>query len=360
MKITRSYLLFLSFILCVAWALPSHAQTTSDGTGLKVSASVDIVGKVGDAGLGSKDRLEVREAELMVYSPVDHLFHGMLNMAAHVGADGAFFEIHEAYIGSTKLIPRSRFVLGHFPLSIGRLNWTHRHEWPFVSAPKVQANFFDPEAVFDTGIEFATLLPTPFYWDLLVGVTNGWTFGHSHTLGERPDIPNHYIRSVHYFDLPHKGGMQLGLNYLGRRNDAGTHFHFPGLDATVKWRRGKRLLFLLQSEIWARMLNPKGGSLETTLGGYIFPQYGFTSQWYFGVRGDFFTVLDLKQATGGRVSNGTYAAVPTLTWKPSEFAALRMAYTFEYDKPGAAPKEIKHGFEFQATFNIGAHPAHDF
>jgi hypothetical protein len=359
-RVKRPFAIPALLSLLLAGSAPVDAQVLDDGSGLKTSAAVDIVGKGGGAGLGRKNRLEVREAELMLYSPVDHLFHGRLTLAAHLEPDGSFFEVHEAFLGSTKMIPRSRFRLGQYFLGVGRLNQIHRHDWPFISAPKVQAEFFGMEGVLDTGGEFSTLLPTPFYWDLTVGIANGWTFGHSHSLGAQPDVPTHYIRSVNFLDLPNEGGIQIGLNYLGRKNEAGTRFHYAGLDATAKWRRGKTLAFLLQSEIWGRVLDPAAGPAETTLGAYLYPQVGLSPQWYLGLRGDYYSVLSLKSAAGGSVNNGTYAAVPTLTFRPSEFATIRAAYTLEYDKPDAAGGNLRHGFEFQATFILGAHPAHDF
>jgi hypothetical protein len=358
MKIRAAYFgVFLSLVgLGPAWA----QSFLGDASGLKAAVAVDIVGKKGEAGLGTEDRLDVREAEVLLFSPVDHLFHGMLNAAAHLEENGAFFEIHEAYLGSTKLIPRSRLRLGQFFLAIGRLNQVHRHDWPFVSAPKVQSEFFDPEGASDTGVEFATLLPTRAFWDITVGVTNGWTFGHSHSLGEKPETPTHYLRSAHYFDLPNNGGTQIGLNYLGRRDAAGTDSQFFGVDATAKWRDGKRLAFLFQSEVWGRVLDPENGEAETTLGAYVYPQYGVTSQFQVGIRGDAYSVLSLEDALGKSVNNGTYALVPTLTYRPSEFSTFRLAYTYATDKPTAAPAETKYAIELQATFILGAHPAHDF
>lgn len=339
---------------------PARAQPAFDETGLQTAIAVDLVGKKGAAGLGREDRLEAREAELLFYAPIDHLFDGTLSLAAHLEEDGAFFEIHEAHIGSTKLIPRSRFRLGQFFLSIGRLNQFHRHDWPFTSAPKVHAEFFDPEGLLDTGGEWSTLLPTDSYWDVTVGVTNGWTFGHSHSLGRRPDTPTHYVRSVHYIDLPNDGGTQIGLNYVGRRNEAGTDLRYVGLDATGKWREGKRLAFLVQSEVWSRFLKPAAGDTENTLGGYLYLQYGLSPRLSVGLRGDAYSVLSLEDAGGNRVNNGTYAVVPNLTFRPSEFSTFRFSYTYEHDKPTAAPAETNHAIEFQVVFILGAHPAHDF
>src|SRR5690606_7614345 len=86
----------------------------------------------------------------------------------------------------------------------------HRHDWPFISAPKVHSEFFDQEGVADSGLEYSVLLPTPFFLDLTLGATNGWTYGHAHTEGTKPRQPNQYVRLATYTDLPAKGGMEVG------------------------------------------------------------------------------------------------------------------------------------------------------
>jgi hypothetical protein len=97
------------------------------------------------------------------------------------------------------------------------------------------------------------------------------------------------------------------------------------------------------------------------LGAYLFPQYGFDANWLLGVRGDLYTVQNLKDATtGASLGNGTYALVPTLTYKPSEFSTLRAAYTREWTSLEGTDTASEHAFELQATFILGTHPAHDF
>ena len=114
-----------------------------DNTGMKVSASVDIQGSSKVSGESdAENRIDVREAEILIYGPVDHVFDGLLSLAAHKEEGASLFEIHEAFLSSSKLVPRSTIKVGQFFLGVGRLNRIHRHEWPFISAPKVHALFF--------------------------------------------------------------------------------------------------------------------------------------------------------------------------------------------------------------------------
>src|SRR5690606_122720 len=96
--------------------------------------------------------------------------------AAH-SEDGTYlFEVHEAYLKSSKLLNRVRMKLGQYFLGIGRLNRFHRHDWPFTLVPKVHSTFFDSngEGVVDTGVEVSWLIPASFFLEWTLGITNGW------------------------------------------------------------------------------------------------------------------------------------------------------------------------------------------
>ena len=184
---------------------------TSDGSGLRIGANADILGQAGlNNGNSASNQLQVREAEIVMYAPADHLFDGALSAAAHHEDGGFKFEVHEAYIGSTKLIPRSRFRVGQFFLGVGRLNQFHRHDWPFISAPRVQKDFFAEEAASDAGLEYSFLAPLPFYLDLTAGLTSGYGYGHFDGDGAKPKVPTHYFRAVTFAAFESGGGVQIG------------------------------------------------------------------------------------------------------------------------------------------------------
>jgi len=348
-------LFFLNFHLQI-----THADTGMNSTGLQQAASIDLVGKAGQGLDGTSDRFLPREAEVLFFSPTDPIFDGMLNLAAHQETGVATFEIHEAYLGSSRLIPRIRFRVGQYFLAIGRLNQFHRHDWPFISAPKVQKDFFHEEGLLDSGAEFNWITPLPFYLELTAGVSNGWIFGHTHNEGQAPLIPTHYLRGATYTSLPWDGGVQTGLTYLSRKEIQGTQMTYWGLDLTAKWRESQVLRTLLQSEAWLRIQTPPGNPNETTLGAYVFPQYGFDSRWYFGIRGDYWSVLTLKDALDRKVFNVDYSIVPTLTFKTSEFTTFKAAYTFQKSTQETQILSTSRTFQIQTVFNLGAHPAHDF
>jgi hypothetical protein len=353
------YLIVL--ISLTTFVAQSFNSIRADSGGLQTSIAVDIVGNAFSRDKTSPDsKLSIREAELFFYAPVDQTFEGILGIAAHQEKGVALFEIHEATIGSTKLIPWSRFRIGQYFLGVGKLNSVHRHDWPFTTAPKVHQEFFGKEGVDDTGIEYSMLTPLPFYLDITFGVTNGWKYGHVHNSGKKPKTPTHYARVANFVELPFEGGLQTGLNYLSRKDSKGTKTTLFGLDITAKWREGKSIPFFFQGEIWHREFKPEGSLLTRSLGFYGFPQINLIESLNLGIRFDGYSILKLKDASGKKIRNYEQSYVPTLTWKPSEFSTFRASYQWNFERL-ASHSNLKNSFlEVQTTFILGAHPAHDF
>lgn len=350
-------ILFLSILLSMTFS----AALAVDNGGLQISVSADLVGELAiNDESSAENKLEVREAEFILYAPVNHLFDAMLSGAAHYENGSSFFETHEAYISSSKLIPRSRFKVGQYFLGFGRLNRVHRHDWPFISAPKVHEDFFDAEGVIDSGGEYSWLLPTNIFLDLTVGLSSGHTFGHTHSEGRKPSVPTHYGRLATFFDFSENWGTELAINFVRRKSGKGDEFNIFGMDLTSKIRQGKRLTFLLQSEVWYRNLTSNTGAITNSLGAYIFPQYGFTDFLYFGSRFDFFTNLNQEDATGNSEDNLSFTWEPTLTLRSGEFATFRTAYQYKSEMKNGGVEKSESTFLFQIVFIIGSHPAHDF
>lgn len=346
--------------LLLAFPLVAPCAASADTGGLQTSVAVDIVGNAFGRNDRPPTRLDVREAEVFFLAPIDPTFDGVLGLAAHREEGRAVFEIHEATIGSTKLIPWSRFRAGQFFLGVGKLNPTHRHDWPFTSAPRVHREFFGEEGADDTGLEYSVLPPLPVSLDLTVGITNGWKFGHSHSAGEKPKAPTHYARLVGFVGLPHDGGLQTGFNYLGRKDAKGERTRLVGVDATAKWRDGKVVPFFFQGEVWHRTIEPEGAAENRSWGFYAFPQANVVPTLDFGLRYDGYSIVTLEDAAGRRIGNYAQSYSPTLTWKPSEFSTFRVAYHWDLESSGSRRGVSGSFLEAQSTFLLGAHPAHDF
>ncbi|MBP9708333.1 MAG: hypothetical protein KBD78_11865 [Oligoflexales bacterium] len=364
---TNSKLRPFSIILVVAFLFvvfigKGSPLCAAEGSGLQTSVAVDIVA---DTALGensaASDKAIVRGAEVMFYGPIDHLFDGYLSLAAHPEGGASLFEVHEAYIASSKLLPRSRFRFGQFFLGIGRLNQIHQHDWPFISAPAIHKEVFqNEEGALDSGFEYSLLLPVPFYLDLSLGATNGFTYGHSHDAGEKPKQPNFYAHLKSFFDVG-EFGIQPAFSYLERKDAEETKTQLLGFNLTAKKREGKVLKFLLESELWQKIEKQTEAAEATKIfGAYIYPQYGFNSQYSFGLRTDYFSVQSLKTFSQKKADNHRIALVPTFAFKASEFSTVRLAYTWEEHKKNPESTSYNRLVELQTTFIIGAHPAHEF
>lgn len=336
--------------------MPLNALALAEATGLKLVGAADFVGYFGAKNQEIyPQRFDLREAEFGIYGPIDHNFDGNISFAAHNESGEHNLEVHEAYLSSNKLISSTTLKAGMFFLGIGRLNQSHRHDWPFISAPKSHRTYFAEEAATDTGFQVNILIPSlPIYTELSLGVTNGWTFGHSHDQGKKPIRPTHYVHFVNYFSLGDSGGLQTGLNYLGRNARVDGGMRLVGLDLVAKWREGKELNWLVQSEAYQRVLSPIGAVQEKSIGGYFFTQKNIYKSFHAGIRVDAYTISSSAQ------KNLDYSVVPTFTYKHSEFTNFKLAAQWDFEKRDHKNSQTNNVIELQAFFILGDHPSHDF
>ncbi len=349
--------LFASISLLISFNLRAI-----DVSGLEVSLSGDMVYSQGlNSSSTADEKMTMRGAEINFYAPIDHIFDGNLSIAAHDENGETVFELHELHMGSSKLIPRSRFKIGQFFLGIGRLNRFHQHDWPFIRAPKVHETFFDSEGVFDSGVEYGYLLPTEFYLDLTIGVTSGYRYGHAHTSGSKPLVPTHYMRLASFKEISSTDGLLYSINYLGRVDEQKNDMKIFGLETVVKLRTGKILNYLFQSEIWFRNTKSPSSRVSEQIGLYIYNQFGLTDSLSLGLRLDGYKDLSkLNALTQKKINNIEYGSSLELTWKSSEFVTIRtgVSHTFLREEGSTLEKDTR--LETQFVFILGSHPAHSF
>ncbi len=351
---------FLGLLIFIALTPKAFAQTQAPLVqNLNFSAAIDAVAPM-DFDDSSDNQLQIRSAEFMLYGAVDPYFDALINFAAHNENGEYKAELHEGYISSTKLFPGFRFKAGTFFLGVGRLNQFHQHDWPFISAPRVQKEFFAEEGIHDTGLEMSYLLPTDSYWDITMGVTDGYQWGEK-SVRAKPDSPVVYIHPITFLDLGTDKGLQMGATYLSRSDSQGLWTQLTGLDFVFKQKEGKFNRWFFQSEIWYQNQNSAKTNRSEEIGAYIYPEYGFNENWAFGLRVDAFTDLSQNfEGTNDRQKNLDYAFVPTLTFKTSEFSTWRIAYTHEVQNVAQEADKIDRKLELQFIAILGAHPAHAF
>lgn len=347
-------------LLAMALVMGGTVQAQVTLQNIQTSAAIDFTAPFHFEN-SEESKLDIRSAELVFFGPLDPTFDAVVNVAFHNEDGELHTEIHEGYLSSSKLIPSSRFRVGKFFLGVGRLNQFHQHDWPFITAPKVQTQFFAEEGIADSGAEFSTLLPFDSYWDITVGVTNGYTWGESEDPARKPRVPTHYIHPVNFVDFGDAGALQWGMNYLGRTDADGIQTQLYGLDFTFKKTEGKTLNKLFQSEIWIRIQNAPETERVEEIGAYFYPQMAVSERVYAGVRFDVFSELSRTfEADGTKQDNLEYAFVPTVTFKNSEFTLFRAAYTYGMQTAKDEADQLEQKIELQFVALLGAHPAHSF
>ncbi|MBX2986624.1 MAG: hypothetical protein KF802_01895 [Bdellovibrionaceae bacterium] len=327
---------------------------------VQFSGAVDLVQPGTETPADNK--LGVRGMELMFYGPLDPIFDAVLNVAGHPHEGGEFeFELHEALIRSSKLVDRMNFKLGKFFLGVGRLNQTHQHDWPFIQAPLYHTKFFAAEGVADEGFETSRLWGQETPLDTTLGVTNGYVYGHAHDGGERPPHPLVYLRQGISGETESGPAWSLGLNGLQRTSAQQERTRLWGLDFVLKHREGALLKHLFQAELWNReRQSPDVDALRDT-GFYAFYQRGLNTSWAAGLRVDGYSDHNKRFVTTGELRRDfDYALVPQVTWRSSEFATFRAAYTRAVDTTQGDDDKTEQRLDFQIVYLMGAHPAHEF
>jgi len=351
-------LIFISFLFLISRV---DAQGLLS-TGLEISVTGDMVSNIGmnDEYTGD-DKVTMRGAELMLYAPIDYQFDGFLSAVAHDENGVTNFELHELYISSSRILPRSYLRFGQFFMNIGRLNRFHQHDWPFTRAPKVHRVFFDDEGIYDTGIEYSYIVPTAHPININVGLTSGYRYGHSHTKGSKPKVPSHYGRVTSFFPFSSINGLEIGLNYLGRTDSINNQLQIFGVDLTSKWREARILSTLIQSEIWFKKQTDSLQSETQEAGLYFFNDFSTGQQSSVGYRLDVYKDLTKRNPlTNKKINNISYGGLLQATYISSEFSKIRATISHEFDREEGLTDSRDTRFALQLFFIIGSHPAHDF
>lgn len=346
---------FFSLIAAFAFSNLARAQENL----IKTSLAADFVYQSSDENT-EQNKLLLRSAEMSLSGSVDSFIAGKVSLAAHEEEGAYMFEVHEAYFEASGLIPNSTFKVGKFFLNIGKLNTLHQHDWHFTNAPKVHQTFLDQEGVADIGAEYTWLVPAEHYFSVTFGLTNGFTWGHTHDAGQKPLVPVHYVHPQFYWLGNSKGGLLTGLSYLGRTDHSNNKYTLLGLDNTYKQRAGKIVDWLISSELWLQKKVDAVGVNTEQAGGYIFIEKNITDIWYLGGRFDAFSNLSQTFISGPKQNNLDYDITTQATARFSEFSLLRLSYTYKVQTDQGESDLNENYIAAQFTFIMGDHPSHDF
>src|SRR5215813_8326488 len=313
------------------------------------------------------NRFFPREVELALFGQIDPFARAEVRIEASESSPGPDTQVSLAEANLTLLTLPYGFQakLGQMRNRFGLTNPIHEHDLPFVDRPNVLRNFFGDEGLVEKGVE-VTWVPDflPFYLEALAGVFNGdntTAFGYG-----RINQPLVTGRLRTFFELTDSMGLQIGTSVASGETPDRLSSTILGYDMKYKYRPEGWLhpLLTLSSEglYSIRRVEDVLGKKSTrdAFGWYLDGELQPWRRWAFGARYD---ASQFPTQPGFE-----WAIEPYITFWPSEFLRFRLAYKnterdrtqiTPFNQNNATAKAVNEVF-FQATFILGAHPAHPF
>jgi hypothetical protein len=307
----------------------------------------DFVGAAGKSPGGGEPSLNMQESELSFQAVVDP--YARADFFLTFGPEEVGVE--EGYITFPTLPGGFLAKVGKMREAFGRVNTEHPHTLPFADLPLISRNLLGGEALSDSGISLARLLPAPgFFLEATGQVYRGQA--DVFAAPTRGDL-QYAGRLRAYRDITESTNLDLGgsIAYGSNGAAADSKTRLIGTDLTLRYRPLRRSIYtnvIARGEaVWSRREQPTG--TVDAFGAYGYLGYQFARRWTAGVRLD---TSERAETAGVRDKGGSFI----LTYRPSEFSLVRAQYrrtTFGQESPA---NELL----FQFLFAIGAHGAHPF
>ncbi|HED66892.1 MAG TPA: hypothetical protein ENJ09_15220 [Planctomycetes bacterium] len=303
------------------------------------------------------DQFNLREFEVDYRASIDPWTDGVLIATYESETPGeANATIEEGYVIVKKLpvldsAPAGlKLKMGRFRPNFGRFNQIHTHDLPQPTYPRALGTFLGPEGYIRDGVEGKFFLPSPSESQTIeatVGLFDG---------GELPIAPGEsasnlsVLGHVKWFkDLGKGRDVELGVS--GLQNDS--DHRVVGLDGTYKWKPfegGEWKSFLVGGEFFQADLS-EAGLDSSPMGYYLWSQYQFDKNLYFGVR--YYHAEDLTDAS---MSTDTYGAY--LTFYTTEFFRLR--FGMEHSTSDIDEIDGRNTALLETNFIFGSHPVEPY
>lgn len=312
-----------------------------------MSAVGNFVGVTGPSPGSGEPSLSLQESEFSFQAVVDPYARADFYLTFGPEEVG----VEEGYITFPTLPGGFLAKVGKMREAFGRVNTEHPHTLPFADLPLVSRNLLGGEALSDSGISVARLLPVPGFF---LEATGQAYRGESDVFQAPTRGDLQYVGRLRaYRDVTESTNLDLGgsIAYGNNGVTPDSKTRLLGADATLRWKPLRRSIYtsvLARGEaVWSRREEPAG--TVSAFGAYGYLGYQFARRWTAGLRLD---TSERAETTGLRDRGGSFV----LTFRPSEFSLVRAQYrrtTFGEEKP---VNELL----FQLLFAIGAHGAHPF
>jgi len=285
----------------------------------------------------------------------------------------------EAHLTLMTLPFGTQLKLGQMRNRFGLLNELHQHDRPFIDNPSVLVRFFGDEGLVEKGAELTWVPPSPVYLQAIVGVFNGdneVAFGRGSL---RDPLMTGRLRT--FLELTDTAAIQLGVSGATGETAESKRASYLGLDAKAKytpsaWLHPRVTVGGEWLYAWRKVsegASPAGGAdglthrtrgllqepadepttfrMREAYGYYLWADVQPWRRWVFGARYDW---TEFPDQSGHEWAIGPYAS-----FLPSEFLRFRLGYKHT-ERTGVADPRSLDEILFEATFILGAHPAHSF
>ena len=325
---------------------------------------------------GQENRFFPREVELSLFGQIDPYASAVVRIEAGEEERGQETPVTlaEAYLTLLTLPYGTQARIGQMRNRFGWSNEVHEHDLPWVDRPNVMRNFFGPEGLQEKGAEVTFVPDLPFYVEALAGIFNGdneTAFGRG-TL-QHPLVTG---RLRTFFELGDEHAVQLGMSVASGQTSDRNGSTVLGWEARYKYRPDGWLhpLVTLTGEA---LYSLRTADVDVDLDGdggidRVDKRQRNHAGYYAGLE-----VQPLRRWAGGfRYDWSQYPTNPGWEWAiepyvsfwPSEFLRFRLAYKHTDRSPqtrdafnlnDSSARKVDELF-LQASFILGAHPAHPF
>ncbi len=314
-----------------------------------------------DSTLANRNGASLQEAEMQFASDVDPYwrFVGTFSLGQEVNQDKqtATPRVYEAKWNLSpeevfaESLDFSRFTIrvGKFKASVGKHNQLHTHAYPFIDAPLQNQLLLGDEGLNDIGVSVATLLPLPWYSEIVAQVFSGQAVDYYKASTASGGVALLHLKNL--WDLSDQLTAELGLSGATGNNSTGTSTNLYGLDLTFKWRQSLERAVIWSTEVLRRDVGASQTEVGQGLASWL--QFQPARRWWFEVRGEYLEVKNPVLATGAPFQRKQSLVA---AFDPSEFSEIRIQGDHLND--GTMPDEYR-GL-LQLNYTIGAHPAHAY
>lgn len=318
---------------------------------------------------GRENRFFPREIELGLFGQVDPYAnaYALIEAGEETAGQETGVRLAEAALTLLTLPYGTQLKMGQMRNRFLYSNVIHEHDLPWIDRPNVLRNFLGDDGLVEKGAKLTWVPDLPFYLEVLAGAFNGdnkTAFGRGKL--NKPLVTG---RLRTFVELTDTSALQLGASVANGNTAAQRRSTLAGFEMKYKYRPegwlhplltlgGEGLFSIRRAEVTDSDTGLTENRTRRRFGWYGWGELQPFNRWALGVRYD---SSQFPENPGWE-----RAVEPYLTYWPSEFLRFRLGYKNTerdhrdgFTDNGGSARRVDE-YLFQATFILGAHPAHPF